>query len=65
MSVLHYLIDVQGITPNRLSATGYGEYQPVASNASKAGRQKNRRVEVVILPRTVKQEGEVLQENLK
>jgi len=54
LSVLHYLINDQNITPERLSAIGYGEYQPVASNDTKAGRQKNRRVEVVILPKTTK-----------
>ena len=36
----------------RLAAIGYGEYKPVASNDTKAGRQKNRRVEIVILPKT-------------
>ncbi len=65
MSVLHYLIDQQGLSPKRLSATGFGEYQPVMSNDTKEGRQKNRRVEIVILPNTVKQEAPDLQENLK
>lgn len=54
MSVLHYLVDKQGIDPSRVSGTGYGEFHPVASNDSKEGRQKNRRVEIVILPNTVK-----------
>lgn len=54
VSVLHYLIDDQGISPVRLSATGYGEYRPVASNDSKEGRQQNRRVEIVILPKSEK-----------
>ncbi len=48
-NVLHYL-ESKGIPPKRLSATGYGEYRPVASNATAAGRAKNRRVEIVILP---------------
>ncbi|MFA6378386.1 MAG: flagellar motor protein MotB [Candidatus Omnitrophota bacterium] len=56
MSVLHYLIDNQGIEPTRLSATGYGEFNPVASNDTKEGRQKNRRVEIVILPNTLKED---------
>jgi chemotaxis protein MotB len=38
MSVLHYLIDKEGINPARVSATGYGEFHPVASNDTKAGR---------------------------
>ena len=49
MSVLEYLIK-KGIEPQRLSFIGYGEYKPVASNATAEGRQKNRRVEIVILP---------------
>jgi chemotaxis protein MotB len=53
MSVLHYL-DEHGIEPVRLSAIGYGEYQPVADNTTKEGRQQNRRVEVVILPKMAK-----------
>ena len=54
MSVLHYMVDSLGVEPSRLSATGFGEYQPVASNVSAEGRQKNRRVEIVILPKTTK-----------
>jgi chemotaxis protein MotB len=49
-SVLHYLVNECGLTPNNLSATGYGEYRPVASNATKEGRQSNRRVEIIIKP---------------
>lgn len=48
-SVLHYLV-AKGVSPERLAAIGYGEYRPVASNETKEGRRKNRRVEVVILP---------------
>ncbi|HOY08788.1 MAG TPA: OmpA family protein [Candidatus Omnitrophota bacterium] len=65
MSVLHYMVDDLGIAPVRLSATGYGEYQPVASNDSSEGRQKNRRVEIVILPKTTKQAAGQGKENLK
>ena len=54
LSVLHYLEDQEKIKPKRLSATGYGEFQPVTSNLTKKGKQKNRRVEIVILPKTVK-----------
>ncbi len=52
-SVLHYLVDEKGIEPKRVSAIGYGEYRPVASNDTSEGRQQNRRVEVVILPKGV------------
>lgn len=55
LSVLHYLEDSQNISPNRLSATGYGEFRPLDSNDTSEGRQKNRRVEIVILPKTLKE----------
>jgi len=51
LSVLHYLSD-KSVSEPRLAAIGYGEYKPVASNDTKEGRQKNRRVEIVILPKT-------------
>lgn len=54
LSVLHYLIDGKGISPQRISAIGYGEYRPEASNDTKEGRQFNRRVEIVILPKVTK-----------
>ncbi|MFH1397140.1 MAG: OmpA family protein [Candidatus Omnitrophota bacterium] len=54
LSVLHYLIDQKSLLPERLSAIGYGEYHPVSANDSKEGRRLNRRVEIVILPKTTK-----------
>lgn len=73
LSVLHYLDKDQGISPERLSAIGYGEYRPVASNETKDGRKQNRRVEIVILPNVTKVKGDSAgspelkepQENLK
>jgi len=49
VNVLKYFIEVNGLAPERLSAVGYGEYHPVADNATEEGRQKNRRVDIVIL----------------
>jgi chemotaxis protein MotB len=40
------------ITPDRLSAAGYAEFHPVASNDTAEGRAQNRRVDLVVLPRT-------------
>ncbi len=57
LSVLYYLSTEGGIAPERLSAIGYGEFQPVATNDSKEGRQLNRRVEIVVLPRATKVKG--------
>jgi chemotaxis protein MotB len=53
LAVLHELIDKGTVKPQRLSAVGYGEYKPVASNDTPEGKQKNRRVEIVILPAKV------------
>lgn len=50
LSVLHYFIEQEAIAPERLSAVGYGEYRAVVSNDTSEGKQKNRRVEIVILP---------------
>ncbi len=55
LSVLHKMVNEHGVDPTRLSATGFGEYKPVAGNDTDAGRQKNRRVEIVILPETTKE----------
>jgi len=61
LSVLHYLSE-QSVNEPRLSAIGYGEYRPVAPNDSKEGRQKNRRVEIVILPKIEKTQAEAAAE---
>jgi chemotaxis protein MotB len=37
-----------GVAPTKLDSIGYGDTKPVASNDSEAGRQKNRRVEIVV-----------------
>ncbi|MFL5729270.1 MAG: OmpA family protein [Cytophagaceae bacterium] len=47
-SVVKYLIS-KGIDPKRLCAKGYGEKFPVASNDTEAGRQQNRRTELIII----------------
>lgn len=54
LSVLHYMNEEKGVSGNRLSAIGYGEHHPVASNDTKEGMRLNRRVEVVVLPRVTK-----------
>ncbi len=53
LSVLHFLIDECKVGPQRLSANAYGEYHPVVANDSPENKQKNRRVEIVILPSNV------------
>jgi chemotaxis protein MotB len=50
LNVVHFFEDDKGISPQRMSATGYGPYHPVASNNTPEGRQQNRRVEIIVLP---------------
>jgi chemotaxis protein MotB len=50
LAVLHYFVDECSVAPTRLSANGYGEFRPVAANDIEENMQKNRRVEIVILP---------------
>ncbi len=47
-SVLHFLIQ-EGLSPDRFTIAGYGEYKPIESNETQEGRAKNRRVELIIL----------------
>ena len=47
-SVASYL-ESQGISTSRITSRGYGSKQPVASNATLAGRAQNRRVEIAII----------------
>ncbi len=50
LAVLHFLVDECAVKPERLSANGYGQFRPVSDNETAQGKQKNRRVEIVILP---------------
>lgn len=51
--IARLFLEMKTISPDRISAAGYAEFHPVASNASVQGRAENRRVDLVILPRTV------------
>ena len=42
-------LKIQGVAANRVIANGYGSANPIASNATAEGREKNRRVEVVLI----------------
>lgn len=48
-NVVQIMASEGGIAADRLSATGYGEYRPIASNSTDEGRAQNRRVDLVIL----------------
>ncbi len=48
-NVVKFLITEVGMKPEKLSATGYGEFRPVVPNTSEANRARNRRVDIVVL----------------
>lgn len=50
--IARLFLDWHAMPPGRLSAAGYGEFHPVASNDTAEGRAQNRRVDLVVLPRT-------------
>ena len=50
ITVTRYL-EKEGLDPDLLSAAAFGEYQPVADNATPEGRAKTRRIAIVLLPR--------------
>ncbi len=49
-SVVQVLQNRFGVDPSRLTAGGRGEYNPIADNNTDAGRQRNRRTEIIITP---------------
>ena len=49
--IARIFLEMNVIPPEHLSAAGYAEYHPVASNATPEGRAENRRVDLVVLPR--------------
>lgn len=49
-NVVRYLQDKVGVDPKMLSAAGFSEYKPVASNDTDEGKAQNRRIEIVLLP---------------
>ena len=50
-SVVQALINDYGVEPKRLTAGGRGEFNPVASNLTEKGRQRNRRTQIIITPK--------------
>ena len=52
VNFMSVLIEEGNLDPKWFSAKGFGEFEPVADNDTPAGRSKNRRVEVLVLPRT-------------
>ena len=50
-SVVQYLQNNFGVNPKRLTAGGRGEYNPVVSNSTEVGKQRNRRTQIIITPK--------------
>ena len=50
LAAVHFLTEKGGVDPRRVGAVGYGEYRPIADNATAEGRAKNRRIAITILP---------------
>jgi chemotaxis protein MotB len=50
INVARYLQD-QGIDPGQLSAVAYGQWKPVATNDTAVGKAKNRRIEIILVPK--------------
>ena len=47
-SVANFMLEKGAIAPQRISTMGFGEYRPLATNQTAEGRQKNRRVEIIL-----------------
>jgi chemotaxis protein MotB len=50
--IARIFLELKTIPPERLSAAGFAEFHPVASNATAEGRTQNRRVDLVVMPQT-------------
>ena len=50
-SVVQYLQTHYGVDPKRLTAGGRGEYNPIATNDTELGKQRNRRTQIIITPK--------------
>ena len=50
LAAVHFLTEQAGIDPRWVGAVGYGEYRPIADNATADGRAKNRRISITIVP---------------
>lgn len=48
-NIVHFLTKSYDFQPSAISAAGFGEYRPIADNATAEGRSKNRRVDIVLL----------------
>ena len=57
IEVVKFLIN-KGIRPSHVTAAGFGEFRPISDNKTDLGRQKNRRVELFLIPKIIKRDNE-------
>ena len=50
LAAVHFLTEQAGVDPRRVGAVGFGEFRPIADNATAEGRAKNRRIAITIVP---------------
>jgi chemotaxis protein MotB len=50
VTVVRFLSEKAGVPPQRMVASGYGEWSPIATNKSGSGRARNRRIEILLTP---------------
>lgn len=61
ISVVRYLIEEGGVDPAKLSAVGYADTQPLASNDTEEGRAANRRIEIILYPKDFSEVAQTLE----
>ncbi len=49
LGVTRFMVEAK-MKPENIVAAGYGEYDPIAKNATPDGRRENRRIEIILLP---------------
>jgi chemotaxis protein MotB len=53
--VVRYFVEKRGLSPERISATGYAEYRPIVQNNSPKNKSLNRRIEIIVVKSNEKQ----------
>jgi chemotaxis protein MotB len=51
LNVMRFLVEEGGLAPENITAVGYADTRPVSSNETPEGRQENRRIEIMLLPK--------------
>jgi len=62
LSVLHAISEKGGVKAEKLGFGGYGQYRPVASNATPEGKKQNRRVDIIVVPASMSKAPAAIQE---